>query len=65
MGFTFDDISKAKISAFTKEAGIRVGRIAVPDFPRGLNVADAARVKNAGASSSSPRMRIGTSPRPR
>lgn len=47
-GFTFDDISKAKISAFTKEAGIRIGRTAVPDFLRSLNVADATQVKNAG-----------------
>lgn len=46
--FIFDDISKAKINAFTKEAGIRIGRTAVPDFLRSLNVADAARVKNAG-----------------
>jgi len=47
-GFTFDDISKAKILAFTREAGIRIGKTAVPDFLRSLNVADAARVKNAG-----------------
>jgi ATP-dependent DNA helicase RecG len=47
-GFTFDDISKAKIGAFAREAGIRVGSIALPDFLRSLNVADGARVKNAG-----------------
>ena len=47
-GFTFDDVSKAKIRAFTKEAGIHIGRTAVPDFLRSLNVADATRVKNAG-----------------
>ncbi|MCL2646051.1 MAG: putative DNA binding domain-containing protein [Phycisphaerales bacterium] len=47
-GFTFDDISKAKINAFTKEADIRIGRTAAPDFLRSLNVADAAKVKNAG-----------------
>lgn len=47
-GFTFDDISKTKINAFTKEAGIRIGRTTVPDFLRSLNVADATRVKNAG-----------------
>jgi ATP-dependent DNA helicase RecG len=47
-GFTFDDVSKAKIRAFTKEAGIRIGRTAVPDFLRSLNVADARGVKNAG-----------------
>ncbi len=46
--FTFDDISKAKIRAFTKEAGIRIGRTSVPDFLRSLNVADETRVKNAG-----------------
>ncbi|MCL2646851.1 MAG: hypothetical protein FWD61_07570 [Phycisphaerales bacterium] len=47
-GFTFDDISKAKINAFTKEADIRIGRTAAPNFLRSLNVADASRVKNAG-----------------
>ncbi|TET32858.1 MAG: winged helix-turn-helix transcriptional regulator [Planctomycetota bacterium] len=47
-GFTFDDISKAKIRAFTKEADIRIGRAPVPDFLRSLNVADDTRVKNAG-----------------
>ena len=35
-GFTFDDISKAKIRAFAQEAGIRIGSIAVPDFLRSL-----------------------------
>lgn len=48
-GFTFDDISKTKIRAFTKEAGIRIGKTSVPDFLRSLNVADETRVKNAGA----------------
>lgn len=47
-GFTFDDISKAKILAFVKEAGIRIGSIAAPQFLRSLKVADEARVKNAG-----------------
>lgn len=47
-GFRFDDISKAKINAFVKEAGIHIGRTAVPDFLQSLNVADATRVKNAG-----------------
>lgn len=46
--FTFDDISKAKIRAFTRAAGIRVGRTPLPDFLRSLNAADEARVKNAG-----------------
>jgi ATP-dependent DNA helicase RecG len=47
-GFTFDDVSRAKIRAFTREAGIRIGQTAVPDFLRSLKVADDARVKNAG-----------------
>jgi len=46
--FTFADISKAKINAFTKEADIRIGRTTAVDFLRSLNVADASRVKNAG-----------------
>jgi len=47
-GFTFEDVSTAKIRAFTKEADIRIGRTAVPDFLRSLNVVDEKRVKNAG-----------------
>jgi len=47
-GFSFDDISKPKILAFAKEAGIRIGSIAVPQFLRSLRVADEAGVKNAG-----------------
>lgn len=47
-GFTFDDISKAKMLAFVKEAGIRIGSTAVPDFLCSLKVADETRVKNAG-----------------
>jgi ATP-dependent DNA helicase RecG len=47
-GFTFDDVSKPKIRAFTKEAGIRIGATPVPDFLRSLKVADEKRVKNAG-----------------
>lgn len=47
-GFTFDDISKAKIRAFAQEAGIRIGSIAAPDVLRSLKVADITRVKNAG-----------------
>jgi ATP-dependent DNA helicase RecG len=47
-GFTFDDVSKAKIRAFTKEADIRIGRTAAPEFLRSLNVAGETRVKNAG-----------------
>jgi ATP-dependent DNA helicase RecG len=47
-GFTFDDVSKAKILAFTKEARIRIGSTAVPDFLRSLKVADGTQVKNVG-----------------
>jgi len=47
-GFTFDDVSKAKIRAFIDEAGIRIGSTPVPDFLRSLRVADEARVKNVG-----------------
>jgi ATP-dependent DNA helicase RecG len=47
-GFTFDDISRAKMRAFTKEAEIRIGSTSVPDFLRSLKVADESRVKNAG-----------------
>ncbi|MCL2646692.1 MAG: putative DNA binding domain-containing protein [Phycisphaerales bacterium] len=46
--FTFNDVSKAKINAFTKEAGIRIGRTTAADFLKSLKVADASRVKNAG-----------------
>lgn len=47
-GFTFDHVSKAKTRAFTKEADIRIGQAAVPDFLRSLKVADKSRVKNVG-----------------
>jgi ATP-dependent DNA helicase RecG len=47
-GFTFDDVSKAKIRAFTKEATIRIGSTALTDFLCSLKVADGDRVKNAG-----------------
>jgi len=46
--FSFDDISKAKVNAFVKEAGIRISKTAVPEFLRSLRVADAGGVKNAG-----------------
>lgn len=39
-GFTFDDVSKPKVRAFTKEEGIRIGATPVPDFLRSLKVAD-------------------------
>ncbi|MFH1950463.1 MAG: ATP-binding protein [Pseudomonadota bacterium] len=47
-GFTFDDISEAKILSFVKETGIHIGSIAVPEFLRSLKVADQSQVKNAG-----------------
>jgi ATP-dependent DNA helicase RecG len=47
-GFSFEDISKAKILAFVKEAGIRIGSTPVPEFLRSLRVADEVGVKNAG-----------------
>jgi ATP-dependent DNA helicase RecG len=47
-GFSVDDISKQKILAFAKEAGIRIGSVAIPQFLRSLRVADEAGVKNAG-----------------
>lgn len=47
-GFSFDKISKRKVLAFAKEAGIRIGSAAVPQFLRSLRVADEAGVKNAG-----------------
>jgi ATP-dependent DNA helicase RecG len=36
--FTYDDISKEKIFAFTKEAGINIGRISTVDFLKSLSV---------------------------
>jgi len=47
-GFTFDDVSAAKIRAFVKEADIRVGHASAADFLRTLKVADETSVKNAG-----------------
>ena len=47
-GFSFDQVSKAKIRAFTKEAEISIGRTAAPDFLKSLNVAEGERIKNAG-----------------
>lgn len=47
-GFSFDDISKRKVLAFSKEVGIRIGSVAVPQFLRSLRVADESGVKNAG-----------------
>lgn len=47
-GFSFEDLSRAKIQAFSKEAGIAIGRTPPADFLRSLNVADETRVANAG-----------------
>ena len=47
-GFSFTDLSKAKVLAFAKEAGIALGRTEPTDFLRSLNVADEAHVANAG-----------------
>jgi len=46
--FSFEDVSKAKIRDFVKEAGIRIGATGMPEFLRSLRVADAKGVKNAG-----------------
>ncbi|MBI5607134.1 MAG: putative DNA binding domain-containing protein [Deltaproteobacteria bacterium] len=47
-GFSFEDISKAKIRSFIKEADIHLGNISAADFLRSLKVADESGVKNAG-----------------
>ena len=47
-GFSFKDLSKAKVLVFAKEAGIVLGRTEPTDFLRSLNVADEAHVANAG-----------------
>ncbi len=47
-GFTFDDISKTKVSAFIKEADLRIGSISSAEFLRSLKVADETGIKNAG-----------------
>lgn len=47
-GFAFDDLSRAKVLAFTKEAGVNIGKTATADFLRSLKVADEKSVKNAG-----------------
>ena len=46
-GFSFDNISKRKVLAFAKEAGISIGSEPCPSFCE-LRVADEAGVKNAG-----------------
>ncbi|HAM35227.1 MAG TPA: transcriptional regulator [Elusimicrobia bacterium] len=47
-GFSFDDVSRSKVLAFTKEAGLNIGKTATADFLRSLKVADETNVKNAG-----------------
>jgi ATP-dependent DNA helicase RecG len=47
-GFSLDDISKAKIRMFAKEAGITIGKVSASDFLKSMNIADKETVKNAG-----------------
>lgn len=48
-GFGFEDLSKAKVVAFTREANIAIGKnTATADFLRSLKVADETSVRNAG-----------------
>jgi ATP-dependent DNA helicase RecG len=47
-GFDFVALSRAKVLAFTKEAGVNIGKTTTADFARSLKVADETRVKNAG-----------------
>ncbi|MDD5656833.1 MAG: helix-turn-helix domain-containing protein [Elusimicrobia bacterium] len=47
-GFGLDDVSRSKVLAFTKEAGINIGKTATADFLRSLKVADEKTIKNAG-----------------
>lgn len=47
-GFSFEDISRAKVLAFAKTAGIAIGETETADFLRSLKVADESRVANAG-----------------
>lgn len=47
-GFSFADLSRAKVLAFAREAGIAIGKTGAAEFLRSLNVADEARVANAG-----------------
>jgi ATP-dependent DNA helicase RecG len=48
-GLTFEDISPAKVSAFTREAGIGIGKATPQDFLKSLNLATDSGIKNAGA----------------
>ena len=47
-GFSFEDVSRAKVLAFAKEAGIAIGKTPPADFLRSLNVANETHVANAG-----------------
>lgn len=47
-GFSFEDLSRAKVLAFAKEAGVVIGKTEPTDFLRSLNVADETQVANAG-----------------
>ena len=47
-GFSFDELSRPKVVAFIREAGINIGKTATADFLRSLKVADEKNVKNAG-----------------
>ncbi len=46
--FSYDDISREKILAFTKEAGISIGRISTIDFLKSLSVVNDTKIINAG-----------------
>jgi ATP-dependent DNA helicase RecG len=47
-GFSFDDVSREKVLAFAKAAGVSIGKTATADFLRSLKVADGSKVVNAG-----------------
>lgn len=47
-GFSFEQISKSKMRAFIKEAGISLGNITIADFLQSLKVANKSIVNNAG-----------------
>lgn len=47
-GFSFEDLSRAKVLAFAEEAGVAIGKTEPTDFLRSLNVADETQVANAG-----------------
>lgn len=47
-GFSFEDLSRAKVLAFAKEAGVSIGKTTAADFLRSLKVADEDQVANAG-----------------